>query len=497
MKNLLCILMLILSVPTLSRAETPCSPQAGDTGTSKTMSDLNVCSAPDTALINQLEKNGSVTINSPQAYSLSQAYVALGREPSGPTRQKALIRHIVQTLGQYLGSDTVRAMVKAQLGADLPPATPASTEVVTEKFFLAMKNPANRAKLDDFPVFTKDQLRRMQKEIANSSKRYTPVDPASVTAFPVAPGAAQTASLQDSGCTLAAFHPKPVFGDPSIVRGAVPMTDSVSNCVEQNSTALAEIFNQLSNTSSRAPLASGLTISAGAEKSQSLTNNSELLAALGKLGYTAEIYTTKAQVDFLGLGFIDANGYRPIKSTAYVQNSQGKPQVANHGEVNIILHKNGKIAAKLGWFFGIPDASHPGLATLWRPQVYKRAAWNEPVTENKRVYTPAQMQDAWPWLESAGDLMRGFRQVDQTFHVPANGYGLFICGDSLSMVLEHASRMSKNICNSALKTNVFPILRAGEMPIQAAGKSINISKIVTDQAGIDASLLAQDYPSDL
>ena len=456
---------------------------------------LSTCQQPD-SMSGRLVKRGSFNINTP-SMTLSQTYEELLKQ--GADQQHAFLKHMFQSMNTHVGKEGIGHVLKSQLGIVAAKIEQLSLDLMVDVTFLAMKSKSVRKSLDTFPTLTTTDMLHLQKIIMNAG-HFKFLSAASVTAFDKRDIGITT--LRTEGCTVDQFNPQPFFpGLPYVVKGGMPITDSMAPCSYQNSGPIADLLNQLTNTASRPPLTTPLQLTTDQSGAviYPITNNVDFLNALGKMGYSLEISTTSSKVDFLGIGWNDSNGYQSIEAAVSIWDPHGKRRSTYHGEVNLMLIKDNLIQAKLSWFFAAPlTPAEQGSAAMWRGQTDKRAAWNDQQIGNIRVFAAADTGNSLPWFESMGDLMRGFRYVDQSLSPLSDGYGLFVCGDSLALLLEKLKRSSTDACYTTLTALVYPIVRGGGMNVPRALRRVDVTQMVIEAAGgIDRASLDRDYPSDL
>jgi hypothetical protein len=270
-------------------------------------------------------------------------------------------------------------------------------------------------------------------------------------------------------------------------------------CYAQNSIALARLLNGLSNTVAGMPAMATLGWKGG--DTFPVASFADLADAFTGLGLTVEIYSGRVPVDFLGWWFRTASGYRSIRIATWIQARLPEGTFSfpgEHGELDLIVRlPSGKRIAGLRWFMGVPDASEPQTAVYWRPHLELPVSWSQVLNELVVVLPPGQTAAAVPYWKAAANAMRGFQAIEDRYHPPLNGYGLFICSDSLAWLLSSFDGSPQG-WGPARPTNAFPLIYATEVPrVSAQGtRLVAVDRIFERYSGIDLSALERVAPAD-
>ena len=334
--------------------------------------------------------------------------------------------------------------------------------------------------LDRFPTMPLANIEQMQSlsmlygELARKeAPEATPPLAIPYSIPPAANSGWETVNFKNDGCT----QPKdewevlPVVGNALNLysgQAIVPNTGTNVSCYHENSEQFAQLLNRLANTvPQNGPIPAefstvNATVQSPAGAPHPVTDFPTLLNALAQDGFTVEVYNARMFVDFLGLHYRKAGDAASIRFASWFQVTMGgKPYVfpGEHGEISLFIQKNGKRWAQANWFFGIPNKANPGIATYWRPAHYLRSAWNGYLSEVHENFPPAAASKALPWLTATSTMMFGFNSVYANHHPPLNGYGLFVCGDSVALALQKIWKTHGQPLKPR-QTHIFPLVRS-------------------------------------
>ncbi len=434
----------------------------------------------------------------------SEVFEILGREPNGLVKQRAFTTAYFEPFLLMLNAEAVLGLVR-RLGdpelsqsvaswARMPDSS--SLKIILDKIIdalmLNLAKTKNYALLDDFPTIPLSKMPAIQHVLLNMGS------------YNDAPGAAlpyegealgdwkdHIQLKEDVGCNPLKWDRQKVGNSEArLFTGMEPIRHKTVKCFAENSEHLATLFNQLTNTVYGKSVRAKLTGSD--DKNYEVRSFQTLLDALSQQGFTIEIYTTRVLVDFFGLWFKDGEAYKSIRAATHifaeVGQTQGVAVPAEHGELNLMLHKGGRRYAQLRWYFGVPEKSKP--STLWRPQLHLQAPWTAPDNESVLVLSPNEDSAmAVEWLKSTARVMRGFQHIQNLFAAPLNSYGLFICADSLIFAVSDQHTLGR-------KTQAFPILRGKKLAMAKAGMEVDLEEVFAQGSGIDVQRLQSTYPSD-
>jgi hypothetical protein len=371
-----------------------------------------------------------------------------------------------------------------------------ATEII-EKANLTV-HPEN---LDKFPMFAVEEIPPIQQALFSAGV-YTP-NPPPPQPFRVVyanPKWKDIVLLGNTCVPPSERNYEKVFEDFEIYTGMQPISNYAVSCFAENSEAISQLLNVLSNTIVGEKVAVTISME-GKDQKFPVTSYETLVTALAQMGFTIELYNARVLVDFLGWSYKDVEDTKdPYKSiriaTWFNLPIPGKRVTvpAEHGEIGFMIRNsiNMRVAAAR-WFLGVPDANFKGTATFWRPHTSLEAPWGRYIHEWANVYPPhSGIKELSEWFVSTAYVMKGFDAIQQKFNPPANSYGLFICSDSLTF----ATVKHNVLAGLKMITNAFPTLYAQEVALKDPPEKIKIPEVFSKAAEIDPATLRDSAPAD-
>ena len=348
--------------------------------------------------------------------------------------------------------------------------------------------------LDDVPLFQGGLFNKAELAELSGPPRAYPRDTATDITF------------GDDGCTLPSWEHTPTKINSAVFEGRPPIDQKIVPCFHANNQVFADLLNRFANTfpgaegaqaeAFKANVTFPKTGNAALDVGSEITSVDALMKALSDRGYEIEIYTTRVVADFLGYNVPDTEGvYHPLRLSVWISSRvDGHPTriPAEHGEIGILIQKNGLRLAQARYYLGVPDPKYTGVGSYWRPHTEKDFGWLGVTHERVESYSGANLSGIRPWMEAVSNAMRGFQAAHDRFNLPFNAYGVFVCSDS--QVLAAAERQKLDGTLTSRTVNIFPIVRSGSMSVH--GTQVNAEALVAQYAGLSLEELNAVYPSD-
>lgn len=440
----------------------------------------------------------------------SEVWERLGMGPGGRAARIAMLTKVLREAAKTLGGVELPAVFEQSFG--LGPEFLAEwfagaegealyAQLATRLDELLESDPR---KLDRFPTVPLAAIPKIQAAMFAAAK--PTLHPAPPLAYPPNPAedAEEMVTLGESGCAA----PKParavVLKEAGLYGGHELIDRFVVPCFHDNAAKLARILSRLANTVAHpaAPKTEvDLRLRFAAEDADDASYSTvrsyeELLALLDAQGFTVEIFSTRVVADFYGVSYSeDGQAFRPVRANLWIAAKVDGEAVripAEHGEIGLMVHRDGKRFAEVRYYLGMPDPAHPGIGSYWRPRAEKDTSWSGAMHERVETFSGYSTAAAKSWLESVARAMRGFQAAHDRIGLPFDGYGVLVCADSL--VLASAAKQTAEQTLSGRITNVFPVVRAGKALV--GGIEADVEALVSVWAGVDAGALRKVYPAD-
>ncbi len=440
----------------------------------------------------------------------SEVWERLGMGPGGRAARVAMLTKVLRLAATSLGGAELPAVFEQSFGL--------GPEFLREWFAGAAGDAlyaqlatrldemleSDPRKLDRFPTVPLAAIPQIQKAMFEAAK--PTLQPSPPLAYP--PHAAENAeamvTLAENGCAAPNPSRAPVLKEAGLYGGHELIDRAVMPCFHDNAVKLAGILSRLANTVGHpaAPKAEvELRLRFGADDADDASHSTvrsyeDLLALLEAQGYTVEIFSTRVVADFFGVSYSeDGQTFRPVRANLWIAAKVDGEVVripAEHGEIGLMVHRDGKRFAEVRYYLGLPDQAHPGIGSYWRPRSEKDTSWSGAMHERIETFSGYSTAAAKSWLESVARAMRGFQAAHDRVGLPLDGYGVFVCADSL--VLASAAKQTVEQTLSGRITNVFPVVRAGKAVV--GGIEVDVEAMVSIWAGVDAGALRKAYPAD-
>lgn len=209
-----------------------------------------------------------------------------------------------------------------------------------------------------------------------------------------------------------------------------------------------------------------------------------------------EFFTNRVLVEFESLFVQTATERQSLRAVTWATLPGTTGRIfypAEHGEIGLLIHKDGKRMAQVRWYGGLPDKSLPGLFAFWRATPGLASPWNGVTQENIEVYGPgSDLGKATQWFNAATSSMLGFVEFQRKYKPKYNSYGLFVCTDSLVVAM---AKLGELRGNTERLSKAFPIVRPANAPGEASGTH-SIDRLLEQTMGMADGALTKAYPTD-
>ena len=271
-------------------------------------------------------------------------------------------------------------------------------------------------------------------------------------------------SFQAEGCEARTTTRNLVNAGLGLYQTSIYKDKFIDPCYFENSEKLSMVLNILSESLTQ-QLVRPLSLSINGSKVRMINRFSELLEMLQDAGLTAEVYGGRNLVDFFGYSVRREKNDIPLRLPAWFKSQTPAGELAvpgEHSELGILIHDgSGNRYAQVRYFIGVPETTTHNAVSFWRPDHFKRPAWQSYALNFVRQYKGNKLAEAKTWLRSVAVSMAALEIQQSHQQLPLNSYGFFVCSDSVVLATAVFQKLSGEGLDTRM-THAFPLIRSKE-----------------------------------
>lgn len=295
-------------------------------------------------------------------------------------------------------------------------------------------------------------------------------------------------------------------------------------CYGHNSEALANLLNQIDIDDVRQKLNFKI-----GEASYEIADVRSVVSALldSHHDFRVDVYAKRVWVDFTGWVWRsqDQQTVQSIRSPIWFSYpKEDGSRVAlpgEHSEVGILVYrnKNGSPSSETGsevfervahikFYAGVATQEHPRKAAFWRAKVDNDHSWAQPELEFAKTYISlsntlggeeGSRLDLENFLSASLKIKSALQGVLTRFELPKNGYGVFVCNDSVALLLGLWDSLRSD---EALvrRSSSFPLVRLDKFVGTITGQLNTVVNLNIEERIYETAQVTEEYfnlyPSD-
>lgn len=419
-----------------------------------------------------------------------------------PEEKLALIQMAVGGVISEKSESRVQALLMANFGIPAEQSLPADSVQANKRIseLIVRKVDENPSLLDHIPAIELERIPAIQSEIASFSKPPILDSRSRPSGFPELPTINTLVKLVSGSAQDCPPQNEP----PLQISGNIMQTnitiDKAVPCFITNSKDLATAFNWLSNEFITEPQPVNFKLQIDTGPRIVINSTAEFLSQLTQAGFTIEVFSTRYIVEFKQIAFNDGGELKSLRFPTWMiapRTDALQETLAEHGELELMIHKDGQRYAQVRWYAGLPVKNLELHPAHWRYHPEKSSVWQQPMHDFVEVYkssAPEKLEPALQWFKATSKLMEAFNIIMRTYGLPINSYGQVVCIDSLIFAAEKVAEMRAGAIGANIPvTKAYPIFRSQVRPQQG---SLPLNIIFSELAGIDNSQLESNYPQD-